>query len=194
MWSISHVSRNTSYGSAAVHALDAAMRAAEVGAHGAHGTLQGAFAQALKHIRLARHTIQNGKPGSVPQHLTAVVEVLDAAATAATASESLPPTQETWSTCRGAMLINALGIRIGEVARLWLAEQGTLQAVLSLGGSYDVLGLFDIGGTIVTVPAHTLLFGTPQTIGAVLVSLPTFVSSADRIEHTTPVAARTPLY
>lgn len=83
-----------------------------------------------------------------------------------------------------------MGLRIGEVKRLQTSGNGAPEAVLVVGGAQDVVGLFDMGGTTLNIPAKHLLFGKPQTIGVVVVLLPTFASSVPRIEGTMPVASR----
>jgi len=176
--------------SEAVYALDAAVRAAEVGKHVAHGKLQDTFEQALHKMRQARHALQNGTPTSAQHHLAAAVATLDAAATAAPTEEATLPEQQTWSAYQDARLINALGMRIGKIDRLRRSEKGPLEAVLVLGGSQNMFGFLDLGGKEINVPAHTLLYGQPQTIGAVLVVVPTFASSAQQIETTVPVVSR----
>jgi hypothetical protein len=178
--------------SEAVHALDAAMRAAAVGKHAAHGKPKDAFAQALKTIKQARHVLQNGKPTAAQRHLKDAVATLDAIATAVPTDQTPLPDQATWSDYQDAVLLNALGLRIGELDHLQTSESGPAEAVLVLGGGQDVLGLFDVGGTERIVPADRLLFGKRQTIGAIHVVLPTLASSVQQIENTVPLASRSP--
>jgi hypothetical protein len=144
-------------------------------------------------IKQARRAVQNGKPTAAQRHLKAAVATLDAAAQAAPTDQTTLLEQATWSDYQDAVLLNALGIRIGEVVRLQPSAGGPAEAVLVLGGGQNVLGLFDIGGTERTVPAHNLRFGKRQTIGAVHVALATLASSARQIENTMPMASRNPV-
>jgi hypothetical protein len=66
----------------------------------------------------------------------------------------------------GAVPLNALGVRIGEVRRLERDAQGRAQAVLVIGGARDVLGLFDFGGAEVRVSAERLAFGRERVAAA----------------------------
>lgn len=170
--------------SKAAHALDAAMRAVKVGMHASRTPTQKHWTEAHSRIKKARRALQTGDPTAARRALQKAIATLEQI----TASDGPPENRKAPSGAgkeayEGALLINAQGIRIGEVRRVSPAEAGRSEAVLVLGGARDVLGLFDWGGTRVTMPADRLLYGNPQTIGMVHVVLPSFESSPVRLER-----------
>lgn len=153
--------------SEAARALDAALRAAEVGAHASPG---GAFPPALEHVKHARKELQDGQPSRAARTLARARAALGA-------RPGSPPVQTVPSLGRyaGGTLINAEGVRIGEV----VSVSGD-RVELVLGGWRDFMGLFDLGGgRHVTVPADALVFGPARYFGLTLVAAPTFETSPD---------------
>lgn len=146
--------------SEAAHAMDAALRAAEVGEHASPGS---AFQAVLEHVRQARAHVQNGQEARAVLSLGWAREALGARSGGLEAAKvpALGP-------YAGGTLIDAQGGRIGEVG----AVSGG-QVELILGGGRDFMGLFDFGGDRrVTVPADTLVFGPARYLGLTLVAAP----------------------
>ena len=164
--------------SKAVHALDAAMRALEVGQHAARGNPQ--FQLALTSIKSARHSLQNGNPAMAAKILHKALAALDPARAS---GPETPPAFVNWSDYDGATLINAQGVRIGKLATVKKSAEGSLESVIVIGGNQNVFGLFDFGGERLIVPADRLVFGKAQVIGPVMVSLPTYETTAASIEQ-----------
>lgn len=158
--------------SRATHALDAALRAAEVGHVASHGTVKSAFATGLHAIHGAREALHNGRPAAAMQHLDEAVAALTPEIEAARDMDVGVPPVPVRSGYDGAVLVNANGTRLGEVERVERVEQDAV-AVLHVGGATDVLGWFEFGSQRVRVPADTLLFGPRRSLGATLVVAPT---------------------
>lgn len=157
--------------SAASHALDAAMRVAEVGLETSHGDVKTAFAIGEHAIVQAREALHDGRAAAAMDHLdeaaTALEEVVEPARDM---SVGVPPepVRPGWD---GAVLINALGGTIGEVQGVEMDGDQPV-AVVHVGGGNDVLGLFEVGGETVRVPADTLLWGPRRSLGNALVAAP----------------------
>lgn len=167
--------------SRAVHALDAAVRAVGVAHHAAPAASKQPFKEAAEHLQEARERIQNGDPEQGQKRLQQATERLEVARTAiGTAADTPPPTQRL-AQYHGALLINAHGVRIGEVESIE-ARGGQATATIILGGWRDVLGLFDLQGTRQRVPAGQLLYGRPQSIGMTKVAVPSFRVALDAVE------------
>ena len=171
--------------SESMYALDATKRAIEVGHHVAHGAVRKHFGQALKKIKAARAAIQTGEPGEARRDIRQAASALQTAEQAAGkghSPETHPLDRQRWARYEGATLINAHGIRIGEVRRIQPQVRERGEALLLIGGGHDVLGLFDLGGdTRLSMPVDSLLWGKLQAVGGVHVVLPTFEASASRI-------------
>ena len=162
----------------AVHALDAATRAADVGKHAASGDTADAFARASRELELARRNLQDGKKARAQ-------EVLAALATSLAIGPRLP---EEWEAAlqpavnleqfEEARVLNAQGVRLGEVQRV----DGQM-LTLRVGMSSDVLGFIDWGGgKEIIVPAYQLVFGKRKGLGSTMVVLPTFSASAPEVQ------------
>lgn len=169
----------------AVHAMDAALRAAEIGKHVAQGAARMQFEQAVKALKDARHVLQMGRPEEAEKRLVSAADALAHAGlqapAAAVAMGGQPPPKATWSAYRRAGLINAQGVRVGEVEEIRERADSGAELVLVVGGGQDVLGFIDFGGTRLTVPASAVLFGKPKTIGMTMVALSTLQSSASAV-------------
>ncbi len=142
----------------AAQAMDAAMRAADAGAHSAPGE----FSSALEQIRAARVSLQQSNERVAVRHLA------NAAIIVQPAEHAKPPFLDP-PRYRGAEVIDAEGATLGEVASV---SDGSFE--LALGGWRDVWGIFDLGATErLRVPVSDLAFGPPRDIGARVVVLPT---------------------
>lgn len=142
-------------------ALDAAMRASEVGAKAAPDTTMGAAHREIMH---ARRALQIGDVDGMRARIEgalAEVEDIDPGARL----EIAAPLQD----YDGASVLNAQGVHIGEVASI-RADRVRVR----LGGATDVWGFWDIDpDAIVSLPVDTLVFGPARTIGGSYVVLPT---------------------
>lgn len=167
--------------SEAVTALDAAMRTAEVGEYVAQGDRQSRFTRTLDAIKRTRRALQNGNPSEAQRMLEEAATMLSPANAPAASTSAPMPAQDTWGAYNGATLINAAGVRLGEVDRIQPSGNGAATAVVRLGNQ-DVLGFPDLGGTQLTVPGDGLLFGNHQTLGSTFVVLPTFETTTEQIQ------------
>ena len=164
--------------SRAVRALDAAMRAAEVGEHAAEGTNFTHFGAVREHVMQARLAVQNGN-GQRAESL--IGEAVASFSTQRGGESSRPgnnagdPVTDV-SGYREAVVINAHGVRIGEVRK---AEGGRL--VMSIQGYNDLLGFIDSGGQEIAVPADQVLFGKRKKLGSTIVAIPTASTAPDGI-------------
>ena len=142
-------------------ALDAAMRASEVGAKAAPGTTMGAAHHDIMH---ARRALQMGDVEGMRARIEdalAEVDEIDPGAPL----EIAAPLQD----YDGVSVLNAQGVHIGEVASI-RADRVRVE----LGGATDVWGFWDIDpDAIVSLPVDTLVFGPARTIGGSYVVLPT---------------------
>ena len=157
--------------SAASHALDAAMRVAEVGRETSHGEVKAAFTVGEHAIVRAREALHDGDAGTAIDHLEEAVTALDDAVEPARDITVPVPPQPVWSGWDGAVLVNALGGTIGEVQGIE-TDGGEPVAIVHVGGGNDVLGLFELGGHTVRIPADRLLWGPRRTLGNALVAVP----------------------
>ncbi len=148
---------------AATHALDAALRAAEVGSH-ATAREASPFDDALQITRTARRALQNGDRAAAVAALDSAGPSLDAFAGAARRPAGDLARYE------GGDVIDPSGVRLGEVES-FTTRDGRTAANLRLGGWPDFMGLFDIGGRSVSVPLDQLVFGPARTVGPTLVAL-----------------------
>ncbi|MGK7295647.1 MAG: hypothetical protein ACNS61_07470 [Candidatus Wenzhouxiangella sp. M2_3B_020] len=159
--------------SPAVHALDAAVRAVDVAHHAAPEPAKKTIEEAARRLQEARERIQNGDPEQSRELLGQAAERLRAARAALGTTASTPPPVGQLQQYDGALLLNAHGVRIGEVEAV--AQEGDqATATIVLGGWRDWLGLFDAEGLRRRVPAGRLLYGKPQSVGMTKVALPTF--------------------
>jgi hypothetical protein len=148
-------------GTDAMVAMDAARRAAKVGANAAPGS---GFKEAKDAIESARRAIHQGNADAAREQLQIASEKLrgvqsDAAGT--------PP--EGFDAYDGATVVNANGARIGEVS-----GRNGAKLKVELGSGQDVWGFWDVGAKQhLEVPMGEVLFGPTQTVGRTLVALPT---------------------
>lgn len=153
----------------AARAMDAARRAADVGAHASGEALK----PVLGSIQRARKQLQDGRNTEARRTLAQAGEALQSAAPAL--APARPPSAP--GEYVGGTLINARGERIGEVVA---ASGGELELVL--GGGRDFMGLFDVGGgPHVRLPVDALVFGPDRFLGATLVAAPSFQKSPDAL-------------
>lgn len=164
----------------AMHALDAALRAAVVGSHAARGELVWAFDHARTQLEEARIDVQIGEPDDARAHLAAAAQAMTAARDTEPGARGVPP-EERWDAYSGAGLLNALGSRIGEVNDIERSGGRTIVTV-TIGGAHDVFGFIDLGGSTITVDAERLLFGRTGRPGKIHVVAPTSTSTAAEVE------------
>ncbi|MBQ0983993.1 hypothetical protein KBZ10_05535 [Streptomyces sp. F63] len=158
--------------SEATHALDAALRAAEVGHASAHGPVGNGFTAAVKHLKGARQDLHNGLPDAARGKLDrAVRELTEVVAPAGRQRPSAPP-RAVWPDYRDATLLGPEGGMIGRIRSIEGGPGGAPVAVLEVGGSQDVLGFLDFGGRTVRVPADQVLWGPTRYIGNTMAALP----------------------
>jgi hypothetical protein len=92
---------------------------------------------------------------------------------------------------RGATVLNAQGVRIGEVKEI---RDGSL--VISLRGLSDLFGFIDFGGRETAVPLNQVLLGRRKTLGSTFVAIPTDSTSVNDIlslcpsSHSLPARSR----
>lgn len=148
-------------------ALDAAMRASEVAQDALSGTSAGtAFDRVHRAVMQGRLALQNDQKSEVARHIEAAIEAVPQQL-----AMDVPPPPNLQEYL-GATVINAEGIRVGEVARVQDTE-----LVISVGGHRNVFGFIDIGGEQLTIGPGRLLFGRKKRFGDTFVSLPTLVAS-----------------
>lgn len=151
---------------AAMHAMDAGMRLAEVGVEAFGGSEP--WRAASQHARDAKRAVASG-------HKQRAAEALQAAATSlrgAGAERAGPPPRAGYG---GATLLNANGVRVGEVRSV---DPGG-GAELVIGGVHDLYGFLDWGGENLTVDADKLVYGPAQWPRPTLVVLPTLAQEPD---------------
>jgi len=137
-------------------AMDAAMRAAEVGAHSAPGS----FYSALEQIREARLALQQGNEPKTKEALRLASEVLQPA-------KKLTPPVLNAEQYTGAKVLDSKGEIIGEVTG---ASSDSVE--VALGGWRDAWGFIDFGPQrTVDVPTSKAAFGPPNRIGMKLVAI-----------------------
>ncbi len=145
--------------SEAARALDAALRAAEVGAAADRGGMLGVT---LARVRAARRALHNGRPRKARRHVD------EARRTLRGKTPGKAGTAKALGGYAGATVINANGVRIGKVERV---EADKLRIVF--GPGLDVLGILDLRSEpALTVPARFVLFGPNEFFGPTLVALP----------------------
>jgi hypothetical protein len=146
--------------SEATNALDAAQRAAEIGAQSAPNRNLG---ETLRAISEARRALQMSDEAGAEQALHA-------------SQKKLEPADSTVAPSRAAELdaysdvpvVDARGVVIGEVRRVAPRE-----LELAIGGVRDAWGLFDLSAhAVVAVTPSRLLFGPPHLLAKSYVMLP----------------------
>lgn len=147
---------------AATDALDAAQRAAAVGAAAAP---EGPYRHELALVRDVRRALQMGDERGAERRLAGAGSIADADADPSAPLRPAPPPAR----YRGVPVVNARGVVIGEIA----AVDGDLVRI-ALDGPRDVWGWWDLGdGRFASVAADALLFGPRRTYGKSYVMLPT---------------------
>jgi hypothetical protein len=157
----------------AMRALDAAVRASRVGVAAGSGPLAWAFDHAWRQLEATRVSVETGHPGAARDHLDTVIQTMNDAARFAGTDATTLPANDDWDRYRGATVINAMGVRIGELDDVEVTADGPT-ATVTLGGNLDVFGFIDVGGDAVRIDATQLLYGQPRSVGIVHVVLPVF--------------------
>ena len=165
----------------AVKALDAAKRAADVARHGVPGELACRFDLAYRSTEHVRAALQDGEQQRAEQLLVTALSSLPPSPTGhisePLATERIQPGNLQDYT--GARVINAQGVRIGEVERI----QGGM-ASLRIGSPSDVLGFIDLGGgKLIQAPVRSLVFGKRTFLGSTMVALPTFSTTPPQVSE-----------
>lgn len=159
-------------------AMDAAMRAVDVGRDGAPEPARSAFDSAYRLVRLASRKRQNGDPGRAATILRLIGPALRMLPV------SRPVLPHDVANYDGARLLNAEGTMLGVVDRVSIGAAGEpFTAVLVIGGYHQVLGFLDFGGTKITVPAARLVFGKARALGATRVVLATTARTPSELLH-----------
>ncbi|MBF5046528.1 MULTISPECIES: DUF4396 domain-containing protein [Myxococcaceae] len=149
----------------AVHALDAALRAAQVGKA---ALPHSAFAAALSQVRDIRRALHQGDEPEARAQLGALV-----ARPLSVDREAPALLPGGLAAYRGAQVLDAHGARLGEVEG---GRAGQLE--VALGGARDLWGFVDLGARERrSVPAERVLLGPRPTLGESLVALPGGVAS-----------------
>lgn len=163
-----------------VRALDAGMRASEVARDALVPAQNGeAFEAVHRTIMQARIAMQNdNRSGASKLVESALTSLPDDTSDAA-------PQPRDLSQYIGARVINAEGVRVGEVRTI---ENGT--AVLTVGGRYNLFGFLDMGGQQLRVDANRLLFGKKKSFGNTFVTIPTTGTSPDELASSVQSEAR----
>ncbi|EHR50749.1 hypothetical protein SacmaDRAFT_2506 [Saccharomonospora marina XMU15] len=168
--------------SEASHAIDAALRATEVGLENSHGMVKKAYEAALQRIHYTRQDLHNGWEASARQELRHAVEELTRVIEPARTQSPGTPAPLVWNQYNSATLLDSTGATIGEVNHIERGPNGMPVAVLQVGGASDVLGFLDFGGRTERVPADRLLWGPRRFIGSTFAALA--VQDADDIRGT----------
>lgn len=172
----------------AAHALDAATRASRVGMHATTGETGHQFKLAHQAFKEARQALQNGNQLS---ETVAHIETAMAALTQAAHSDNGLRTElPELADLQDASVINAQGVRLGEIDRIEEGPDGRPQAVLVLGDGQNVLGVLDLGGQRVAVPADQLLLGKPQWLGRAHVAIPSLKADVTEVVAELEAAAQ----
>lgn len=167
-------------------AMDAAMRAAEVGRDGAPDPARAAFDSALRVVRRARAERQNGRLTSA----VTTIRQVDRALAGIRSATPVPP--RSVGDYDGARLLNVAGTIIGVVEHVPSVASGRPNAAtLVIGGYHHVLGFLDFGGTRVTVPVERLVFGKARTLGPTRVVLATTATTPAEVRRQLAATAMT---
>ena len=126
----------------AMAALDASLHLTEVGRDAVDGRRQWAFAAAYLEVQRARTAIQVGSIGGTETNLGRVVNTMETALD--TPGRAALPEQSDWGAYDGATVLNAMGVRVGDVDHLEQGDGGP-RAVLVIGRAVDVYGIFRLG-------------------------------------------------
>ena len=146
-----------------VRALDGARRVARVGRYAADPL----FAKPLNGIERARRAIQDDDQTKAARAIEEALGAVAAESPTGAGTLAARPLRRTLEKYKGAVVLDALGDRIGRVDSV----SGDAVVVV-LGGKQDVFGFINIGGTKVTLPVRTLVMGEARTLGPTMVALP----------------------
>lgn len=141
----------------AMHAIDAALRAAEVGKAAAP---EAPFKDQVDKIKAARRSLHMGSGQAAKEYLAAALSL---SAPVQTTSAPTDPARY-----RGATVISARGTQIGHISAI---EDGGVE--LQLGGIQNVWGFWNFtANQTVRINAGDLVFGPRRAIGLTLAALP----------------------
>jgi hypothetical protein len=144
----------------AMHATDAALRAAQVAHYGLEP--RAAFEQVTKQIERARRVVQNGSPERAVAHLDRALEVLHDLEPERASDASLSPE----NAYRNARVIHADGSHLGELLGIE-GKQGVIAT-----DRRNLFGFIDWpAGKTRRVSTERLLPGKPRALGATMVTL-----------------------
>lgn len=146
--------------SEAMHAMDAALRVIEVGAE----AFGGAWHEAAKQVKRAKHAMANGKPMRATDAMRAATAKLSEVGQAKADAAGLGNQYE------GATVINAAGARIGELTAL---DPDNGRGRVVLGGVRDLYGFWDMGGKTMELPPQRLVYGPAKWPKPTIVVAPT---------------------
>lgn len=154
--------------SRAARALDAAMRASDVGKHAGGPAIAAKFDDANRRIKEARVALQDGRSGQAEQLAGAALAIV--ATTNAFGAEA-PLQSIIAGTYKGAKVLNARGVRLGEIRSLRMG----------------LFGFLDFGGQELRVPLDRVLLGEAKKIGSTFVVLSMLATAPDDVRNQ-PVA------
>ena len=158
--------------SKAAAALDAAKRATEVGRDAKGETFKGVFDL----VKQARYALQDGDSARAQELLKDASDTLSKS-NPSSGTTAILTTQNFGDAYRGATVLNAQGVRIGEVDQI---EES--RAMLVVGGKRDLLGFIDLsGGRHIEVSLNDLILGKPKNLGSTMVVLPTLSVLPERV-------------
>jgi hypothetical protein len=140
------------------------------------------FADANRKIKNARVALQDGRSLDAAQLASTALAII-ASGDASTAE--VPVKLITPDRYKGAKVLNARGIRVGEIRRIENAE-----VIMSIGGAAGLFGFLHFGGQEVRAPLDRVLVGEPKTIGSTFVALPVLATAPDDIRNQMIAEAR----
>ncbi len=108
----------------AMRALDSAVRASRVGLAAGTGPLAWAFDHAWRQLEATRVSVETGHPGAARDHLDTVIQTMSDATRFAGTDATTLPKDDDWDRYRGATVINAMGVRIGELDDVVVTADG----------------------------------------------------------------------
>ncbi len=158
----------------AVAAMDAARRAARVG----HEAGLAGFQGAVDAIEEARRTVQNGDFAGTAPVLSRGLDELRATRSSPSGDGSSGVPAGQLADYRGATVLNAEGVRIGE-----LEDANGVSAAIFDGSKRDAFGFIDRGGARIEVPTKQLVFGRRHRAGDTLVVLSTHAMRFADLPH-----------
>lgn len=152
--------------SEATHAMDAAMRVLEVGAYAFRDISGKQWHEAANRAKKGREALANGDVGRAIEDLRAAAERLGDASARGMGGDAVPELNR----YVGATVLNAAGIRIGEIVSV--ASDGD-RATVAIGGVRDLFGFWDWGSRTVRVASDVMVRGRTDWPKPTLVVLAT---------------------